>query len=183
MGRPTNKTDLIQAAKTNFDRLWHTIDTLSDTALDTEFDFSNDAKKKEAHWRRDKNLRDILIHLYEWHQLLLHWIDSNMAGQQSPFLPSPYNWKTYGDMNVEFWKKHQRTSLKDAEAMLRRSHEEVLRTVNTFSDKELFEKNSFDWTGTTTLGSYSVSALSSHYDWATKKLKAHAKTLTAATET
>ena len=29
------------------------------------------AAKKEAHWSRDKNVRDVLIHLYEWHQLML----------------------------------------------------------------------------------------------------------------
>jgi hypothetical protein len=26
-----------------------------------------------------------------------------------PFLPEPYDWKTYGDMNVKFWEKHQTT--------------------------------------------------------------------------
>ncbi|EAR08870.1 ClbS/DfsB family four-helix bundle protein [Reinekea blandensis] len=177
MGRPTNKTDLISAANTQFDRLWQIIDTLPEAALDTRFDFTDDPKKKEAHWQRDKNLRDVLIHLYEWHQLLLNWINSNTSGEPAPFLPAPYNWKTYGDMNIELWKKHQKTSLGDAKEMLLRSHDSVMRTVNTFSNRQLFEKNVFDWTGTTTLGSYCISALSSHYDWATKKLKAHVKNL------
>jgi hypothetical protein len=34
----------------------------------------------------------------------------------------------------------------------------------------------FTWTGTTSLGSYCVSASSSHYDWAMKKIKNHIKT-------
>ena len=42
-----------------------------------------------------------------------------------------------------------------------------------FSDEDLFDRGRFDWTGTTTLGSYFVSATSSHYDWALKKLRAH----------
>lgn len=42
-----------------------------------------------------------------------------------------------------------------------------------FSIEDLFDKGRFDWTGTTTLGSYFVSATSSHYDWALKKLRAH----------
>ena len=54
---------------------------------------------------RDKNLRDVLIHLFEWHQLLLLWIESNLNNDQKPFLPLPYNWKTYGELNIEFWKK------------------------------------------------------------------------------
>ena len=39
-----------------------------------EYDFSGDDRKKEAYWKRDKNLRGVLMHLYEWHQLLLNWL-------------------------------------------------------------------------------------------------------------
>ena len=35
----------------------------------------------------------------------------------------------------------------------------------------------YAWTGTTSLGSYCVSATASHYDWALKKIKKHQKTL------
>ena len=175
MARPTTKKDLIEAATTNFEKLWQVIDTMTKNALSSEFDFSDDLKKKEAHWKRDKNLRDVLTHLYEWHQLLLKWIASNMAGNKSPFLPEPYNWKTYGEMNSEFWQKHQNTELEDARKMLKASHEAVLELIQPFSDEELFTKRHYDWTGTTTLGSYCVSATSSHYDWAIKKLHAHMK--------
>lgn len=50
-----------------------------------------------------------------------------------------------------------------------------MKLAEKFSDKELFEKNVFPWVGGSTLGSYFVSATSSHYDWAIKKLKAHRK--------
>ncbi len=175
MARPTTKEDLVNSANKNFEKLWQVIDSMSENALNTEFDFSNDLKKKEAHWKRDKNLRDVLIHLYEWHQLLLRWVNANVAGNKSPFIPEPYNWKTYGDMNVEFCKKHQDTQLKDAKEKLKISHEAVVALVKTFSTEELFTKKLFNWTGTTSLGSYCVSAMPSHYDWATKKLRAHIK--------
>jgi hypothetical protein len=175
MGRATSKTDLIGAAQTNYKKLNELIESMTEKELSTAFDFSADVKKKEAHWRRDKNLQDILIHLYEWHQLVLNWVSSNMKGEDKPFLPPPYNWKTYGDMNVEFWKKHQNTILEDADKMYRKSHEEVMELAETFSDKELFTKDIFPWVGGSTLGSYFVSATASHYDWAIKKLKAHQK--------
>lgn len=175
MARPTTKDELLEAAKTNFEKLWQVIDSMPEDALSTEFDFSSDLKKKEQHWARDKNLRDILIHLYEWHQLLLDWMNSNVAGNESPFLPKPYTWKTYGDLNLEFWKNHQNTSVEDSKKMVENSHEQVLMLVKTFSNEELFTKQFFDWTGTTSLGSYCVSAMPSHYDWATKKLRAHKK--------
>ena len=178
MARPTTKKDLIEAANSNFEKLWQLIDSMTDKELNTEFDFSDDLKKKEAHWKRDKNLRDVLIHLYEWHQLLLNWVQSNVNGNKKDFLPKPYNWKTYGEMNVEFWEKHQNTKLENAKEMLKESHKAVLEIIQTFSNGELFSKQIFDWTGTTTLGSYCVSATASHYDWATKKLKAHKKKVT-----
>lgn len=175
MGRPKSKTDLISAAQINYKKLNELIVSMSKKELNTPFDFSADVNKKEAHWKRDKNLRDILVHLYEWHQLVLNWVSSNMKGEDRPFLPPPYNWKTYGDMNVEFWNKHQCTPLEEADKMYKKSHENVLKLAETFSDKELFTKDIFPWVGGSTLGSYFVSVTSSHYDWAIKKLKAHQK--------
>ena len=161
MPRPTTKADLIQAANEQFAKLWTLIGEMSDEEK------SADIVPNE----RDKNVRDVLVHLYEWHCLLLNWIQSNTNGKPAPFLPAPYNWKTYPQMNVAFWEKHQNTSYTDAEAMLKKTHKEVMAIIETFSNEDLFSKGAFDWTGTTTLGSYCVSATSSHYDWAMKDIK------------
>ena len=175
MVRPQTKENLMIVAKENFEKLNTLISKMSDKELTTPFDFSKDEKKKEAHWKRDKNLRDVLIHLYEWHQLILNWVESNRKGEEKPFLPEPYNWRTYGDMNVEFWKKHQNTSLEEATRALEKSHKDVLKLAENFTNEELFSKKVYKWVGGSTLGSYFVSATSSHYDWAIKKLKAHQK--------
>lgn len=177
MARPKTKAELLDAATTQFSTLWQLIDSMSAEEREAPFAFGDDPNDKEAHWKRDKNLRDIFVHLYEWHQLLITWITSNKNCVAQPFLPEPYNWKTYGNMNVEFWRKHQNTSYTDAEAMLRTSHAEVLALIESFTNEELFEKAHFSWTGTTNLGSYCVSATSSHYDWAIKKIKRQVKLL------
>lgn len=116
-----------------------------------------------------------MIHLHEWHRLLLSWVQSNQNGSAKPFLPEPYNWKTYGNMNVMFWKTHQNTSLDDAKAMFQNSHAQVMALAETFSNEELFSKGAYGWVGGSVLGSYFISNTSSHYDWAMKKLKAHKK--------
>ena len=175
MVRPQTKENLMIAAKENFEKLNTLISKMSDKELTTPFDFSKDEKKKEAHWKRDKNLRDVLIHLYEWHQLILNWVESNQKGEEKPFIPQPYNWRTYGDMNVEFWKKHQNISLEDATRNLEKSHKDVLELAEKFTNEELFSRKIYKWVGGSTLGSYFVSTTSSHYDWAMKKLKAHQK--------
>ena len=130
MPRPTTKADLIQAANEQFAKLWTLIGEMSDEEK------SADIVPNE----RDKNVRDILVHLYEWHCLLLNWIRSNTNGNSAPFLPAPYNWKTYPQMNVAFWEKHQNTSYTDAETMLKKTHKEVMAIIETFSDEELFPK-------------------------------------------
>lgn len=173
MGRPTTKTDLINTAEANYAQLNALIADLGEKELSTPFAF--DDKKKEAHWKRDKNLRDVLIHLYEWHRLLLHWVSANEKGGNEPFLPKPYNWKTYGELNMFFWKKHQNTTLEEAKAQLEQSHKEVMQLAETFTNEELFSKGVYPWVGGSPLGSYFVSTTSSHYDWAIKKLKAHRK--------
>lgn len=175
MSRPTTKDDLLNAAAESYAKLNAQIAALTERQLATPFDFSGDAKKKEAHWRRDKNLRDVLVHLYEWHQLLLSWVRANQAGQAQPFIPLPYNWKTYGDMNVEFWRRHQNTSLEQAKQMLEQSHQQVLALAGEFSNEQLFSRGVYPWVCGSPLGSYFVSTTSSHYAWALKKLKAHVK--------
>ncbi|MGL5721878.1 MAG: ClbS/DfsB family four-helix bundle protein [Brevinema sp.] len=175
MARATTKSELKDFAISNYKTLNSLISSLTEEELTTPFNFTADDKKKEAHWKRDKNLRDVLIHLYEWHELLLQWVHTNKNGGIKPFIPEPYNWKTYGEMNIKFWKKHQTTSLEKAKELLKKSHEEVLCLAESFSHEELFSKNIYPWVGGSTLGSYFVSATASHYDWAIKKLKAHKK--------
>ena len=179
MPRAATKQELIEAANTQFDKLLTMIDSMTEEeqALPIEFDEAFLQKQKEAHWARDKNLRDVLVHLYEWHQLLLNWTKSNLGGDAKPFIPEPYNWKTYQQMNVGFWEKHQGTPYIKSKTMLNTSHSDVMALIETFSNDELFSKKIFTWTGTSTLGSYCVSATASHYDWAMKKLKQHIKTI------
>ena len=177
MPRAATKADLIGSANENFERLWVLIDSLTEEQQEQDFTFDPETQDDAFHWKRDKNLRDVLIHLYEWHQLLLCWVESNEKGEEKPFLPKPYTWTNFQQMNVGFFEKHQTTPYKESRQMLKDSHQQVLAMIERFSDAELFEKKHFKWTGTTSLGQYCVSAAPSHYDWAIKKLKVYHKAL------
>ena len=167
MARPVTKSQLIQSGEDKFAKLFTLVNSMSKEEQLKTFAFDD----------RDKNIRDVLVHLYEWHQLLLNWVKHNHSGKYANFLPEPYNWKTYPEMNVEFWKKHQTTSLENAVELLKKSHAETIKLIDLFSDEQLFVKKYFSWTGTTNLGTYCVSATSNHYDWAIKKIKKHQKSL------
>lgn len=166
MARPTNKEGLLEAAKTNFLRLNDLLDQMSEEERRATFAFED----------RDRNVKDVLIHLYEWHMLCIKWLDINMHQMKCSFLPYPYNWKTYPKMNIEFVQKHQQTSYEEAYQMLQTSHNQVMSWIERLSQEELFTKKYYDWTGTTHIGSYCISVTSAHYEWAMKKLNKHMKT-------
>ena len=177
MARPATKKDLLESATNQFTKLSTLLNSLTNSEKETPFDWTNQKIGKEAHWQRDETIKDVLIHLYEWHQLLLHWIHSNQQGEATTFLPAPYNWRTYGAMNNEFKESHRQTTELQAEKMLKNSHENVIKLIESLSNEELFSKNYFPWAVGSTVGSYCVSATSSHYEWAIKKINKFKKTV------
>lgn len=166
MVRPTNKDGLLLLSQSNYEKLTSLIDSIPLEKQLGAFPFED----------RDRNIRDVLIHLYEWHQLYLNWTEYNTTNKEIfPFIPAPYNWKTYPLMNIEFWKKHQTTDFNVAQKMLAQSHYQVMKRISQFSNEELYIKKYFPWTGSTHLASASISATSSHYDWASNKIKKYKK--------
>ena len=67
MARATTKEQLKQMSEDNFTKLFVLIHSMSKDEQEKLFSFED----------RDKNIRDVLVHLYEWHQLLLNWINAN----------------------------------------------------------------------------------------------------------
>jgi len=166
MSRPATKDDLIAAANAQFSKLFALIDLMPQAEQDAAFLFLD----------RDKNLRDVLTHLYEWHQMVRRWHKEGTLEGLLPAVPGEgYTWKTLPGLNAEIWKKYQHVSLADAKAQLQESHLMILRLVDGHSNEELFAKAVYKWTKSSTLGAYFVSCTSSHYDWAMKKIKKQRK--------
>lgn len=57
--RPKSKDELLEKANSQFDDLWKLINGMNEEDRKQSFQFSEAflAKKKEAHWRRDKDLK------------------------------------------------------------------------------------------------------------------------------
>jgi hypothetical protein len=175
MSRPTTKADLLEAANEQFEKLWKTIDPMSDEEQNAPFDFGG-IDKDEPHWKRDKNLRDVLIHLYEWHQMVNRWYQEGTIKGGMPAVPGEgYTWKTLPDLNQKIWEKYQHIPLADSKSMLRESHAMMMGLIDSHSNDELFSKGIYKWTKSSTLGAYFVSSLPSHYEWAMTKIKMHIK--------
>ncbi|WP_440312926.1 ClbS/DfsB family four-helix bundle protein [Leucobacter chromiireducens] len=180
MARPTSKPELLAAAAQGAADLDALIDGMTPAEQEGELVFPASTTRTEAHWQRDRSVRDVLAHLAAWHELLLNWVASNEAGDERPFLPAPYSWRDCVPMNVAFRDAATQLSLREARTRFATSHAQVIALIERHTEAELFEKRHFTWTGTTSLGSYCVSATSAHTRWATTKLRAYLRAVRAA---
>ena len=102
---------------------------------------------------------------------MLKWYSVGMSGDK-PIMPAEgYTWKTTKALNKWILEKYSSTSLSAAKKKLKKTHQELKTKIEAHTDKELFEKKRYKWTGSTSLGVYLISSTSSHYDWALKLIK------------
>ena len=161
MGRPKTKIELIDLSEANFERLMTMIKELP-------------VQKRKGIFHKgtmNRNIRDVITHLREWHNMFLDWYRIGMKGEKPDMPRTGFGWKATPKLNREIWKKYQNTDLKSGVRMFKASHQKVMKLVHSHTDEELYTKRKFKWTGSTSMGSYLVSTTSSHYDWAIKIIK------------
>ncbi len=161
MPRPKSKPELLDLAEGNFNKLFALIDSKSVEEQEAEFKTPT----------MNRNIRDVLGHLHQWHLMLLDWYTIGMTGEK-PEMPAPgYTWKTTSELNRKIWQQYSGTPLAEMKKKLEGSHKKVMSLINKHTDEELFQKKRYKWTGSTSLGAYLISSTSSHYDWAYKLIK------------
>lgn len=126
---------------------------------------------------RDKNFRDVLMHLYEWHAMLERWYKEGMDGD-TPFMPAAgYKWSAIKLLNMQIWEKYQDVTLNQAIKKLKLSHERVMELIEFHTNEEIMTKKYYKWTKTSNLYSYFAANTSDHYMWAIKKCEGIAKSI------
>jgi len=159
MPRPKTKSELLEFSESNYQNLLELINPIPLEVL-------SQAGACE-HW----SCKDILAHLHAWHKLYLTWYEEGMAGGKPEMPASGYTWKTTPELNEKIFEQYKDMELDMILDLLEGTHQEVMAIINNHTDAELFTKKLYDWTGSTSLGSYTISATSSHYDWAIKHIK------------
>lgn len=120
---------------------------------------------------RDKNYRDVLAHLHEWHMLLFGYLDLSINQKKEPDVPKKgYTWKEMDQLNVEIWKTYQKTSLDEIKIKIVNSHVKLLNLILELSDEELFNRDYFKW-APQTLADFIDHCAAHHYEWAIDLVK------------
>ena len=148
-------------SRAKFDDLNAIIDAIPENARGREF----------PEGTMNRNIRDVLGHLHQWHVMFLEWYETGMQGKK-PVMPAKgYSWKDTPALNKKIWEDNRIIDLLEMRNRFETSHQAIREIIEKHSNEELFEKMRYKWTGATSLGSYLVSATSSHYDWAIKLIK------------
>ncbi len=161
MARPQSKSELLEASNKNFSKLNELIDTFSEAEKEAEFPKGT----------LNRNIKDVVAHLHHWNLMTLGWYKVGMDGGKPKMPAEGYTWKTLPDLNKNIQKKYSNYQLKEVRTLIDASFNDLQKVINKHTDKELFEKKKYKWTGTTSVGAYLVSAASSHYEWAIKLIK------------
>lgn len=165
MPRPKTKSELLSLSEKNYKSLMKLVESYSEEELNADF----------PKGPLNRNIRDVIAHLHEWHLLMLEWYRIGMQGVKPDMPAKGYTWKTLPLFNEKVWQKNRNTELEIAKNLLEDSYSKVRSLITKHTDEELFEKKRYHWTGSTSLGAYLISNTSSHYDWATKLIKKYKK--------
>jgi len=161
MSGPTTKEELLIKSKLNFDKLFDLIEQLPLETQENQF----------TPGTMNRNMRDVLAHIHHWHLLFMEWYRIGSSGVKPEMPTKGYSWKTTPGLNFWIWENYQKTSLEEANNLVKDSFWQMHEIVQNHSNEELFEKKRYRWNGFTSMGSYLVSAHSSHYEWAYKLIK------------
>lgn len=160
MPRPKNKQELIAAAQQEHDKL----DTLIETVPPSQLEYASSTIEE---W----GVKDVLAHLYEWEQMCLGWYRAGLAGE-NPHLPAEgYNWRQIPALNEQIYQNYRTRPLDEVLQKYRDSYKEIFEIIQSIDEDEMFTPSRYSWTRKNAMGTYFVSATSSHYVWATKEIK------------
>lgn len=159
MSRPNNKQALQGQSQQSFEKLLDLIRHIPDK------------QQLFPKGMMNRNIRDVCMHVHQWHCMFLDWYAVGMRGEKPDMPVKGYTWKDTPQLNKIIWTACQDVLLEDAIRLLAQSYADVQAIIQQHSDEELFLKKRYAWTGTTSLGAYLVSATSSHYEWAIKLIR------------
>ena len=159
MPRPTSKKDLLDAIKKERSALDEYIETLTLEQM------------VEPNIVGNWSVKDVLAHLFAWMQMCIGWYNAGLRNEIPALPASGFKWNQTPQLNQRIYEKYNDMSLDEVLAQFEASSHEILEIIQGLSNDELFTAGYFAWTKKNTLGTYMVSATSSHYLWARKEIR------------
>ncbi|MEZ4553140.1 MAG: ClbS/DfsB family four-helix bundle protein [Dehalococcoidia bacterium] len=163
MPRPRTRDDLMAAIE------------LSITALDETLDGLTPEQAAAAGTPDDWSPKDIVAHVDAWAAMFLGWWEAGERGDR-PAVPAPgFKWSETPALNAQIFEANRTQPLAGARRGLETRLARIREVIDATPPDVLFVRGHVGWTGTSSLGSYLVSATSSHLEWARREIRAWLK--------
>lgn len=159
MPRPKSKEQLIHKMQHDHDALLRYLETLTEEQM------------TQGNIIGEWSVKDVLCHLSAWEQMFLSWYQLGKVGDVTHTPAEGYTWRQIPELNQCIYEQFRHQGLALTLEKFHSSYEEILAAISHMSQKELFTPHYYQWTKSTTLGSYAVSATCSHYAWALKEIR------------
>ncbi|MBN1309961.1 MAG: ClbS/DfsB family four-helix bundle protein [Anaerolineae bacterium] len=159
MPRPTSKTELLADCRQEFDALEKFVETLPAAQL------------TEPGAIGDWSVKDVLAHLYEWHQMFFRWYETSLRGE-TPAVPAEgYKWNELPALNQAIYEHYRDYLLDDVVSSLRASHQKTVGLIEELDEEILFKRGLYPWMNKNYLAAYLASNTGSHYRWARTEMR------------
>ena len=169
----TNKSELLEQVKAAHARMEKLVSALSPAELS--------APVLDEGW----SIKDSLAHLVAWEKMMMGWMESMLRGEPVVrFAPGFIESSTSGEevmqaLNEKLYQKDRARTLADVLTDFRRTHEQVLATLNRMSEADIFEPRDFASRKSVRLldgviGGNTYAHYDEHLDWISTGLARHA---------
>lgn len=160
MPRPTNKTDL------------QTLMQKEHAALEKQIEVLTDEQKECVSMSIESwAFKDVLAHVTAWEQMVLGWYHAGLRGEVPPMPAKGFNWRQIPELNGKIYEVHRERPYPEIKADFDASYLEIKETIESIDNDVMFKPEQFAWTNKNNMGTYFVSATSSHYTWARKEIR------------
>ena len=150
MNRPATKAELLKAIKEERQRLEALLKGLSDADMVKP--------TKPAEW----SVKDILAHVTAWEAYFLGWYNDGLAGKKMD-MPDWSKPGTVDAINRQIFERNRSRDLNDIMKDFSATYRQILKTVESVPEADMFAQSKFAWTGKDTLADYIFVNTSEHY--------------------
>ena len=115
--------------------------------------------------------KDVLVHLYEWQQMLFRWYEAGQRGETPPIPAEGFKWSQLPALNQQIYEQYKNWPLEKVLEAFRGSHHKTVTWIQSLSGADLTTPGLYPWMNQNTLIAYITANTGSHYRWARTEMR------------
>lgn len=140
MAVPKNKDDLLKAINTNFDKLMTDLRGVPLSVVD-ECSLEGHTKGTQM------SVVNLAAYLVGWNELVLKWLDRDMAGEPVDFPETGFKWNELGRLAQKFYRDYEGVPYTELIERLVGAKARIVELIEARSNDDLYDRSWYEkWT-------------------------------------